>query len=353
MAGDADRPGLSGFAARVLVVLAIGATALFLWTIAHILLLAFGGILFAILLRRLAGPLSRKSGMPHRGAVALVVLGLAALLTLVGWLLGAYLAAAFAELAEQLPGAIEAFRDRLLEHGWARSLLRQAEGAAEDGAAGLGALIRTIAGAASVTVAALTGLIVVLFIGIYLAMDPGLYRRGLLLLVPERHRERLARTLAATGESLWSWLLGQFIAMVAVGSLTTIGLLLLGVPAAVALGIIAALLEFVPIVGLIAASVPAILLALAQDPMLALWTAGLYLLIQQAEGNLIMPLVQQRMAHLPPVIAITAILAFGLLFGFIGIFLATPLAIALMVWIRLLYVEGALGTEIEDATESR
>ena len=134
------------------------------------------------------------------------------------------------------------------------------------------------------------------------------------------------------------WLKGQAIAMVVVGLLTGIGLWALGMPSAFALGLLAGVLEFIPFAGPIIAAVPAILLALAVSPELALWVMLLYFAVQQFEGNLLTPLVQQYAVDLPGVVLLFSLIGFGTLFGTLGVILAAPLAVVTMVLVKRLYV---------------
>jgi predicted PurR-regulated permease PerM len=132
-----------------------------------------------------------------------------------------------------------------------------------------------------------------------------------------------------------------------VGILTALGLWLLGVPLALILGLIAALLEFVPYIGTILSAVPAILLALLQGPMQALWVVLLYFVIQSIESYLLTPLVQQRVVSLPPALVLAAQVLMGVLFGAWGIILATPLTAALLVLVQMLYIEDILGDPVK------
>jgi predicted PurR-regulated permease PerM len=144
------------------------------------------------------------------------------------------------------------------------------------------------------------------------------------------------------GTTLTRWVVGQLCLMLLVGILSLIGLHLLGVDHAWALGVLAGVLTFVPFLGPLVAAAVAVLVALATSPLLALYVALLYVGIQSLEG-LLEPLVQQRAVYLPPVLLISAQLAFGVLFGALGVILATPLAAASMVAVRMLYIEDVLG----------
>lgn len=198
----------------------------------------------------------------------------------------------------------------------------------------------------SSTVAGLGGLIVLFFVAIFVAVDPDLYHRGLMHLFPHRARRKAGEVLSATAATLRRWLLMQMIAMVVIGSVTTVVLLLLGVKAAVALGIIAGILEFIPYVGPILSAVPAIAMALVDGPEKALYVAIAYVAIQQLEGVVLQPLLMKEGLELPPVITILGQALFALVFGFMGLLLAVPLLATVMVPIKLLYVRDVVGDEV-------
>jgi predicted PurR-regulated permease PerM len=191
---------------------------------------------------------------------------------------------------------------------------------------------------------ALADILLVIVGGIYLAAQPDLYRVGLLKLVPARGRSLAAQALDASGRALRLWLLGRMVSMAAVGLLTWLGLMIIGVPSALTLGLLAALLEFIPFIGPILSAVPALLLGFAAGPDKAIWVALLFLAIQQFEGNVLEPLVQQRAVDLPPALLLFALVAGGLVFGVAGIILAAPLTVVLYVMVKRLYVQEALDT---------
>ena len=119
------------------------------------------------------------------------------------------------------------------------------------------------------------------------------------------------------------------------------------VPAALALALLAGLAQFVPLIGPIVAAIPALLIALAEGWQIALWTLLLYVAIQQVESNLITPLVQRQAVALPPAITLFAVVAFGVLFGPLGILFATPLAVVAFVAVKELWVRDTLGEPTE------
>lgn len=342
---DADlRRGLK----LLLATAALVAAGLLVWSLAQVLLLVFGAVLVAVLLDAMAAVLCRRT--PLGRGVSLALAGLLVLAVLAGFLVlfGAQLQAQLAELAGRLPELAAMLENRLgiedLE-GWAADRLREM---LRDGG-----IASRLAGISSNLLGALANLGLVIVAGVYLAARPELYRDGLLLLFPPAAQQRARATLDAVGRALRLWLLGQLVAMLMVGVLTALGLWLLGIPSALALGFIAGLLEFVPYLGPILGALPALLLALAESPSLVLWVVLLYAAVQQVEGNLITPLVQQRAVDMPPALTIFAILAFGVLFGLGGVLLATPLAVVLMVMVKTLWVRDTLHRETSIPGERR
>ncbi|MCB5177537.1 AI-2E family transporter [Microvirga lenta] len=311
------------------------------WQLTDVLLLAFGAILVAILLRSLADLIDAYT--PAHGNWSLLAAGLIILAALVAFslVLGSQVWAQALELIERLPEILRSLEERFglrnVETWVAERLRNMMDGGA----------VSQVAGYTSVVLGAAANFFLVLVAGIYLAIRPGFYRRGFLKLFPPKHRHMADETFAATARALRLWLVGQLAAMFLVGLLTGLGLWWLGIPSAMALGLLAGVAEFIPFLGPILAAIPAILLALSQDTTTALWVAGLYLLIQQMEGNLITPLVQQRAVDLPPVITLLAIVAFGVLFGTLGVLLATPLAVVALVVVKKLWVREALDEETE------
>ncbi|HLB10674.1 MAG TPA: AI-2E family transporter [Gemmatimonadaceae bacterium] len=192
----------------------------------------------------------------------------------------------------------------------------------------------------------LAGLALIVMMSIYIGADPDTYRNGILHLFPKAKRARMGEVLAAMATILRKWLVTQLIAMVTIGVVSTIALLLLGVKAPFALGIIAGLLEFVPTIGPVLSAVPAIAMGFLDSPEKALYVGLAYLVIQQLEGHILIPLLMKGGMDLPPVLTIVTQGLMALLFGFLGLMIAVPLLAAVMVPIKMLYVEDALGDEI-------
>lgn len=335
-----DRIALAAFARRVLVALALVALALLLWRAADVILLVLGAVVVAVLLRACAAPIVRHTPLPEGWAVAVATLAILLALALVGWLVGAEVRVQVADLAARLPAAWQVLQERL----GVEDLGRWAAEHARSAASGAGGALSSVAGAATALGSALAELVLVTIGGVFLAARPDLYRAGLLKLVPgERARERAADTLEACGRALRLWLLGQLVSMTVVGLLTGAGLWLVGVPAPLALGLLAFLAEFVPLVGPVAAAVPALLLALTQGWGTTLWAFVVYLAIQQVESNMVTPLVQRRAVDLPPALTLFAVVALGTVLGPLGLILGAPLLVVGFVATKKLWVREALG----------
>jgi len=199
----------------------------------------------------------------------------------------------------------------------------------------------------SSTLAVFGGLLLILFLSIYIAADPDLYQRGVLHLIPHHSRARAGEVMTQMAVVLRKWLVTQLIAMATIGAVTTIGLLIFKVKAAFALGFIAALLEFIPTVGPILSAVPAVAMGFLDSPQKALGVAIMYVGIQFLENHILIPLLMKGGMDLPPALTIIAQALMALVFGFIGLLVAVPLTAAAMVAVRMLYVQDVVGDEIK------
>jgi predicted PurR-regulated permease PerM len=189
--------------------------------------------------------------------------------------------------------------------------------------------------------------VVVLISTIFAVARPAPLVNGFVVLFPAGRRERVREILEKMYKNVQRWFLGQLASMTIIGLLFTIALFFIGVPFALLLGILSGLLAFIPFVGPAISVIPPILLALAQEPISALWVLLAYAGVQFVEGNIVQPVVMSRAVSLHPVIIVFALLIMGTLFGFIGVLLAIPLVAALHVLVHELWVKrmNELGTD--------
>src|SRR5437763_11729928 len=177
-------------------------------------------------------------------------------------------------------------------------------------------------------------LLLVLFIAAYIAVDPALYHGGVLELVPLRERDRAAIALTRLATTLRRWLVTQLIAMLIIGTVTTVFLFTIHVKAALPLGILAGISKFIPIVGSIFAAIPAMAMAFIDSPHKALLVAIGYFVIQFVENHLLVPVLMKHGVNIPPALTLGIQAMMALLFGFLGLLVAVPMLAAILTIVR-------------------
>jgi predicted PurR-regulated permease PerM len=336
-ANQSSQPSLGRFAAYVGITCGIVAVFALAWILRDVLLIAFGAIVFAVAIRAAARPLSRFAHLREQWAVGIVVVLLVAGALALGWLFGRQIAQQLQGLGERLPQAVEEVRTWLETQPAGKFVLARISGLSEGGAS-LAGLQKFVAISATTAGHA----VLMFFGGIFMASNPALYLDGFVRLFPIGYRRKLHGALVESGDALRKWLLGQLVSMTCVGTLTGIGLWIVGAPLPLVLGIIAGLLNFIPILGPIIAAGPGILVALTDGPQTAVYAAIVYFVVQELEGHAITPLAQRWAVRLPPAYGLVAVLSFALLFGFFGVLFGIPLAVVVMCLVRNLYVENGL-----------
>lgn len=336
---------------RSISLLALFATLAALLLLApDVLLIVFAGILLALLLHGSGHWIATRLGIADGWGIGLFLLGVMLSLATFGAAVAPAIAEQVDELARRIPEAFQSFRDYVESFPWGPRLMdRLTPGSLVSSESRTAALT-----AVSSTFGALGNFVIILFIGLYGALDPKVYRRGLTLLLAPSIRERGEEVLQATGSTLRNWLAAQLIAMALVGVLTGLGLWIVGVPLAFALGLIAGLFAFIPNIGPVLALAPALLLAFPEGQSTVLLVLAIYLAVQTLESYVVTPLIQQEKVSLPPALVIAVQLLFGVLFGILGLALATPITAALMTIVGLVYVRDYLDQEPEtDAGSER
>lgn len=334
-------------AIATLIVVAIVGMAWLAIELTRFLMLVFAAVVIAAVFDAIASWLCRMTRMKRPVALALSVIGMLALFIGAFALFGSQLAREFDTIRETVPRAVQSVEGFLDRYGMGERVRKLAEIGGDD----ISRLASQAGGYAMAAGSGLADFVLVLVAAIFLAGDPATYRRGLLLLIPARAEKIAALALDDASAGLRGWMVGQAVSSLVVAGLTWAGLALLGVPAAGGLGVIAGLLDIIPMVGPVIAGVPAVLLAVTVSPMTALWTLLLFLVIQQLQGNFLQPMIQKHAVDVPPAVLLFAVFAAGLLFGFIGVLLAAPLTIVVYVLIQRVYVRSILGKPIKVAGE--
>jgi predicted PurR-regulated permease PerM len=387
------------------VAAATAALVMFLYSTADILVLCFAGLLFAVFLSAPADLLSARVRIKRVYALAIVGACFAAIVLGGGYFMGYTITRQTQQLATTLPGALAQFgsdlQRRFMPPPAAESAQTETSGTASGPAepapaATVGAASAVVAetgpsasvqpgdsdnwlaeelnrlrhgatefffsesfvrraggvagGVVSSTFGVLGNIAVVLGVGLFFALNPRLYSQGLVKLIPPAHRPRATDILAQLGTQLEWWFVGQLCSMASIAVLTYIGLTILGIPMAVTLAILAGLMNFIPNFGPLIAAAPAVLIAFAPtgdqtmlNPARAGWVILVYVIIQLLEGWVITPYFQKRAVELPPALIIVAQVVFALLLGPIGLILATPILVATLVLVRMVYIEEVLG----------
>jgi predicted PurR-regulated permease PerM len=327
------------FPVVLLVVLAATVAALLVLGI-DILFAAFGGILFAVLLRAMAGLIARYTPVRERWSYTVVLVLLVALLTGAAFVAAPFVQEQVQQARDEIPRIAADVEGFLKEREWGRWILRQArDGGGEQAAQGAFSAAGTLLGRLTdwfyYTLTAF-------FVGLFAAARPALYMEGVASLFPLGKRERVLRVLDELGFTLRWWLVGQLLSMLIIGASTWLVLYLLGVPLALPLALLVGLLGFVPYLGPIIGLVPVSIVAGMQGADLLFYVAGTYLAVQMIEGYVITPLIQHRMVYLPPMFTVIAQILLGSIFGALGFIFATPLAAVVLVLSRF-YREDLLG----------
>ncbi|NYT23597.1 AI-2E family transporter [Alcaligenaceae bacterium] len=328
----------------IMAALLAGAGLILAYQLASTLLLVFAGVLLAVVLDVAA--LGLKRILPiHRLARLAIVTTIACLLLIAAIVWGGMRllneAKNLIDIASQQASMIA---ERLEALGFAVP--------GKDGGSNAASLQsylpdpEQLFGHAQSTFSAATGVVVntviILFLAIFFAANPAGYRDGFLKLLPVDRRARIGQVLEETGHTLRWWLVGQLATMAIVAVSIGLMLLLMGIPNAVLLGLLAGALNFVPFLGPILAGIPVLLAAMPEGLAMLALVMGLFIIIESIEGYLINPLIQKRAVYLPPAWSLAALVAFGALFGGMGVALATPILAVARILVLRLYVEDVL-----------
>lgn len=347
------------------------------WMASATLLLIFAGILLGVFLDGLTRGLGYILPLPRALRLTIASLAVAAFLVGLSAFGGATIAQQGRELGKTIQSQSGTIRDWLKDHGVDIGKLEAIQGTDDPGQAkpkdddeqgqksgfagfasgalkSPGSLLSdagSVLGPAATVLLelfnALGNILVIVFLGVAVAADPGSYRNGVVRFLPPRRRERGGQVLDGMGETLRHWLFGQLITMAVIFLCTWAGLAFLGIGGSLILGLQAGLLAFVPTVGPLVAGVIILLASLASGLNGLLGALGVYLAVQTLESYGLTPFIQKRALDIPPATIFAGQLLLGVLFGLWGIALALPLMAVIKVLLAQLYIEETLGEPAE------
>ncbi len=330
---------------KLIGLLAFAVSLYILWQIRQILLLVFAAVVFAVVLNRVVRWL-QKRGIQRGIAIAITVISL--LIILVG--LFAVIGPSFAQQLEQLITLVPTLLERL--RNWFNSLqpwipeqvlnLRNLGELVPRLQPMVTKLLGNAYGWFSDLLGILLNVFLVFVLTIMLLANPAPYRRAFILLFPAFYRRRVYDILSECEATLAGWMTATLIQMAVIAVVSFIGLLILGVPLALANALLAGLLEFIPNVGPILSVIPPMVVAILADPWKPVAVLILYLLIQQFEAYLLVPFVMRQQVSLLPVATLLSVVVFGSFFGFLGVFLSVPLVIVSKIWLNEVLIKDIL-----------
>lgn len=300
----------------------------------QILLLIMASSLMAIFFHRLAKLIRIYLKFPKTLSLITSVLLTFLIIVLFFWFVGAKVQQQLADLSETLPATIDNARNQISKSSLGQKILEynRANFSSQKTYSYAQRFFSTGFGI-------LGDLYVMLFIGIFFTISPVLYVDGFISLIPKKGQPKARDVINKIGDTLGAWMKGQIIAMFVVAILTFIGLSIINIPMALALSLIAGVLNFIPNFGPLIAMIPAMLIGLLDSPTTALIIGGIYLLIQGLESNLITPYIQNRLIKIPPALILMGQVLMGALLGVLGILLAMPIVALIIVVVKELYTK--------------
>ena len=337
---------------------------LFTWHFAATLFLIFAGVLLGVALTAMANLLGRVVKLPHSLRLAIICLALAGMLSGIVFLGGTTIALQATVLSNTIKSQlvnVKAFLEKTgvdtsffdfgsLNAAPSDSSTPAAPGAApthnlpsagaiaSSGGAIFSQSLKLILG----TVSAVGNFFIVLFLGLAFAVQPGVYRDGLLFMAPAKHRARATIIIDRIGWTLERWLMAQIITMAAVFFVTWLGLAVIGIQNSFILGIQAGLLAFIPTVGAILGGLIVVLASLASGWVAALSAFILFLGVHALESYVLTPIIQRQALDIPPATLFAFQIMLGVVFGIWGLALALPLMAIAKVMINHFKAEDAM-----------
>lgn len=304
---------------RAVVWIGLAAAVILVWFLAQPLLLIIGGLVFAAMLDGGTRLLGRVLPIGRGWRLAIVCLAVVALLVWTVYFAGSSIADQF----ETLRTVVTQQFERLA--GWAQSMGLVPEGGMSSMSTQLMGSLGRLTTAVGTALGAISSLAMIIVIGLFVAIEPRLYERGVAWMLPMHKRAEFYETSARMGYTLRRLMAGRLLGMAVEGVGTWILLSVGGVPMAALLGILTGLLAFLPNIGAIVSGILLVLVGFSAGVETGLWAIGVYVFVQVIDGYIIVPMVAKRSVDLAPALVLGAQLLFGALLGILGLALADPI----------------------------
>lgn len=297
------------------------------------IMLVLAGVLLAVYFIGLAH-LIEKLKIPYKISIVLSVILNIAFLILFFWFIGARLEAQIGQLSDTLPKSIDQLKGKLDNTAIGRKTMELFHSSGDSQKTKV--IIKKFF---SSTFGVLSDIYIILLLSLFFVASPSMYKRGLIKLLPAKAQKKGIDILDLIHKKFKNWIIGKIVAFFFISIFTAVALYFLGMPLILTLALIAGVLNFIPNFGPIIALIPAVLLAFTIGTQIVIWVVVLYTVIQILQSALTQPLIQQRMVQVPPALVIFGQVALGLLAGFWGVLLATPIIVIIMTLINELYVK--------------
>ncbi len=308
-----------------------------------VILMILAGSLIATYFHGLADLIQRRTKWKRRPAMLCGVLTTFIIAVTLIWFMGTKIEQQVKQLSETLPGTVQHLKASLAKSDLGQKIL-DATGNDDDGQK----MLNTARSFFTTTFGVLGDIYIILFLGIFFTVNPSLYKDGVMMLVPPSRKELGSHILNRISSSLKGWLKGMMVSMVLVTVMITLGLTIIGIPAAMVLGLLTGLLEIVPTLGSTIAMVPGVLLGLTVSVNTAIFVAVVYIISQTITANIVNPLVQKKMTNLPPALILISQLIMAAVSGVMGIIMAVPLLAIVVILVDELYVKKINHEPIEE-----
>jgi predicted PurR-regulated permease PerM len=334
------------FIRRVVILILIAAVVAALWKAGDLLILAFGSILGAIVIHAFADLYTKRLKLSQRAGLGLAFATVLAAAAFLVWLFGVQFGQQVNALVLRLPSLLQQLGTYMSQTPVGAKIVDAVQ------AAFAGSRVaRDIGGLVTGGGELILNCLLLLVGALFFAAEPKVYVHGLLLMVPKTIRPAIADALSDVEHNLRLWLRAQLILMTTMGLLVGFGLWVSGVPSWAALGLLAALSEFVPYIGPTAAMLPALGLGAAVGTGPLVGALVTYAAVRLVQTNFITPYVQNRVIAIPPAVTLFVIIAVGMVFGLFGLFFSAALLVVIFTLVRSLYLREVIGEAVESPKE--